>query len=252
MSGWDAARYQDHHSFVWRYGANLVELLDPRPGERILDLGCGTAQLTAEIARSGAQVTGLDQSPEMLAEARKNFPALTFVEGDAAHFTFAEPFDAIFSNAVLHWVKDAAGAARSIAHALRPGGRFVAELGGHGNIASIQAALRRVLGPSADEQSPWYYPSIGDYAALLERHGLEVRNASLFDRPTPLEGENGLEQWLLMFCRTYVYALAGPRFSDVIQQLVADLRPALYRDGAWTIDYRRLRIFAVRTGNVSD
>jgi trans-aconitate methyltransferase len=250
VSGWDAARYQDQHSFVWRYGANLLELLDPRPGERILDLGCGTGQLTAEIARSGAQVIGLDTSPEMLAEARKNFPALTLVEAGAAHFQFADPFDAIFSNAVLHWVKDAAGAARSIARALRPGGRFVAEFGGHGNIASVLAALRHILGPGADEQSPWYYPSIGEYAALLERHGLEVRHASLFDRPTPLEGENGLEQWLLMFCQSYLRP--SERAGAVVNQLVAELRPSLYRDGVWTVDYRRLRIIAVRTAKALD
>jgi trans-aconitate methyltransferase len=248
VSGWDAGRYQDHHSFVWRYGANLLELLDPRPGERILDVGCGTGQLTADIARSGAHATGLDQSPEMLAEARKNFPALTFIEADAASFQFDEPFDAVFSNAALHWVKDAEGAARSIARVLRPGGRFVAEFGGRGNIASVMAALRHVLGASAGDLSPWYYPSIGEYAALLERNGLEVRNASLFDRPTPLEGENGLAEWLRMFGQSYLRPLSGERASAVINQLVSELRPALYRDGVWTIDYRRLRVVAMRTG----
>lgn len=252
MSGWDAARYQEHHSFVWRYGAHLLELLDPRPGERILDLGCGTGQLTAEIARLGAHVIGLDKSPEMLADARKNFPALTFVEADAANFEFAEHFDAIFSNAVLHWVKDADSAVQSIARVLRPGGRFVAEFGGHGNIATIQAALRHVLGPRAGQLSPWYYPAIGEYAAVLERNGLEVRSASLFDRPTPLEGENGMEQWLRMFAQSYLRPLSGERAAAVINQLVTELRPVLYRDGVWTIDYRRIRIVAVRMNDVFD
>jgi trans-aconitate methyltransferase len=244
---WDPARYQDQHSFVWRYGASLLELLDLRPGERILDVGCGTGQLTAEIAKSGAQIVGLDNSPDMLAEARKNFPALTFVPGDAASFRFPEPFDAVFSNAVLHWVKNAEGAVQSIARALHPGGRFVAEFGGQGNIASVQAALRAVLGPRADEQSPWYYPSIGEYAPLLERHGLEVRNASLFDRPTPLEGENGLESWLRMFGQAYLRDLPPPKASEIVTDLVAHLRPRLYCDGVWSVDYRRLRIQAVKT-----
>ena len=232
---------------MWRYGANLLELLEPQPGERILDVGCGTGQLTADIARSGAQVTGLDNSADMLADARKNYPELTFVVADAAGFDFPEPFDAVFSNAALHWVKDAEGAVASIARALRPGGRFVAEFGGKGNIATVQAALRDVLGPIADEQSPWYYPSIGEYAPILERHGLEVRNASLFDRPTPLQGEDGLDHWLRMFTQTYLRQFTPERADDIVRQLVEHLRPALYRDGVWTVDYRRLRVTAVRT-----
>ena len=244
---WDAARYQDKHAFVWRYGASLLELLEPQSGERILDLGCGTGQLTAEIARSGALVTGLDSSPEMLADARKNFPELPFVLADASRFHLPQPFDAVFSNAVLHWVKNAEGAVSSIARALRSGGRFVAEFGGKGNIASVQAALRSVLGPVADEQSPWYYPSIGEYAPILERHGLEVRNATIFDRPTPLEGEDGLEHWLRMFGQTYLRQFSPERADDVVRQLVDQLRPALYRDGIWTVDYRRLRLVAIRT-----
>jgi trans-aconitate methyltransferase len=247
VSGWDAARYQDKHSFVWRYGADLLELLAPQPGERILDVGCGTGQLTAEIARSGADVVGLDSSADMLADASKNFPGLRFVLGDAAGFNFPEPFDAVFSNAVLHWVKNADGAVASITRALRPGGRFIAEFGGKGNIATVQAALRTVLGPGADEKSPWYYPSVGEYAPILERHGLEVRSASLFDRPTPLEGENGLEQWLRMFGQTYLGQFSPEEAADVIRQLVAQLRPAFYRDGVWTVDYRRLRVVAFRT-----
>jgi trans-aconitate methyltransferase len=244
---WDAARYQNQHSFVWRYGASLLELLNPAKGERILDLGCGTGQLTSDIAQSGAEVVGLDNSEDMLAEAQKNFPTLRFVLADASHFRLPDSFDAVFSNAALHWVKNAEGAVESIARALRPSGRFVAEFGGRGNIVSIQAALRAVLGPESDERSPWYYPSIGEYAPLLERHGLEVRNASLFDRPTPLEGENGMENWLRMFMQTYLREFSAERADDVVRELAEILKPARYRDGVWTVDYRRLRVVAIRT-----
>ena len=244
---WDAARYQDQHSFVWRYGAELLELLAPQPGERILDLGCGTGQLTAEIAQRGARVTGLDNSEEMLAQARRNYPELAFVSGDAASFAFPEPFDAVFSNAVLHWVKNADGAIAAIARALRPGGRFVAEFGGKGNTAAVLPALCTVLGPGAEQRLPWYYPSIGEYAPILERHGLEVRQAALFDRPTPLEGENGLEQWLRMFGQWFLGQLSPPHADAIIQELVEILRPSLYQHGIWTVDYRRLRCVAVRT-----
>jgi trans-aconitate 2-methyltransferase len=236
VSGWDPARYQDKHSFVWRFGADLLELLAPQPGERILDAGCGTGQLTAEIARRGAQVVGLDKSPDMLAEARRNFPDLRFVLGDAASFAFSEApfdqgFDAVFSNAALHWVKNAEGAVASVARALRPGGRFIAEFGGKGNIESVMAVLRRVLGPDVDQKSPWYYPTIGEYAPLLETHGLEVHQASLFDRPTPLEGENGMEQWLRMFCQNFLLTLPPEGADETLCRVVEELRPVLYRDG---------------------
>jgi trans-aconitate methyltransferase len=197
--------------------------------------------LTAEIASRGALVTGLDSSPDMLSQARSNYPDLTFIAGDATSFRVAERFDAVFSNAALHWVKNADAAAESIALALRPGGRFVAEFGGKGNIAAIMAVLRAVLGAEADERCPWYYPGIAEYSSVLERHGLEVRQAALFDRPTPLEGENAMEDWLEMFCGSF---LPGEKRREVVDRL----RPQCYRDGVWTVDYRRLRVLAVAVG----
>src|SRR5580700_8966364 len=138
---WDSSLYDDRHSFVWRAGASLVELLDPKPGERILDLGCGTGHLTAKIAEAGVEVTGLDSSTSMIAQARQNFPGLKFSLADARDFRFDRPFDAVFSNAALHWIHDAEAVVRSIAAALRPGGRFVLEMGVRGNIARIRKAI---------------------------------------------------------------------------------------------------------------
>lgn len=245
-AAWDPKRYQQQHSFVWQLGASLIELLAPRPGERILDLGCGTGQLTSEIAAAGASVVGLDKSEDMLRQARQNYPELAFVEGDAADFRFNEPFDAVFSNAALHWVRDHGAAAESITSALRPGGRFVAEFGGKGNTASIMAALSDVLGAEARERCPWTYSSIAEFAAVLEKNGLEVRQASLFDRPTRIEGEDGMENWLRMFCGSFFSGLEHSQTETKLRTLVAHLRPTQYHDGGWTIDYRRLRIFATR------
>ena len=245
MSSWNAEQYEGRHSYVWQFGGSLLELLQPRAGERILDLGCGTGQLTAEIAASGAQVVGLDSSPEMLGQARQNYPHLKFVLADATDFRFDEQFDAVFSNAALHWVKNAEASVRCIAAALRPGGRFVAEFGGKGNITEILAALRAVFGAAVEEKCPWRFRGIGEYAALLESHGLEVQQASLFDRPTPIEGERGMEDWIEMFCGSYFKQLSANEAKQKVHELVEYLRPKLYHQAVWTLDYRRLRVVAV-------
>ena len=238
---WDAKQYQARHSYVFEYGQAVVDLLAPQAGERILDLGCGSGQLTAAIAESGASVIGLDSSPEMLAEARSQNPGIEFRLGDAAAFSLETPVDAVFSNAVLHWVKNAEGAVSSVARALKPGGRFVAEFGGHRNVESIIAAVRSVLGPV---EHPWYYPAIGEYATILERHGLETRQAWLIDRPTAIEGEDGMEDWLAVFARDFVAGMEADRKQAVFRAIADRLRPTHYRDGRWTADYRRLRIVA--------
>jgi trans-aconitate methyltransferase len=232
---WDAARYQSRHSYVFAYGESLIELLEPRAGERILDLGCGSGQLTAKIAETGAEVTGIDRSEEMIAEARRNFPLLQFDVADAANFRLDAPVDAVFSNAALHWVKDADGVARSVARGLRPGGRFVLEMGGKGNTHAVMDAVRQVVGPV---ELPWYYPSVAEYASVLERHGFEVSFATLFDRPTRVEGEDGLEDWLKMFAAS----ITGT--AEARREVANRLRPKMFHDGAWTLDYRRLRIVA--------
>ncbi|HVS36404.1 MAG TPA: methyltransferase domain-containing protein [Gemmataceae bacterium] len=245
---WDAGRYDEKHGFVWQYGGSLVELLDPKPGERILDLGCGTGHLTARIAAAGAIVVGLDHSAEMLEQARSAYPQLQFIQADARDFTFAEPFDAVFSNAVLHWVRPPEAVIRRVRDALRPGGRFTAELGGRGNVRRIEAAMHaaaerlhiHLSGPQ------WYFPGVAEYASLLEAEGLEVRYATLFDRPTPLDGEKGLRDWVLMFGRATVDGIPAERREDFLTAVEDAARPDLYRDGGWFADYRRLRVNAVQ------
>jgi trans-aconitate methyltransferase len=245
---WDAGLYDDKHSFVWQYGESLVELLAPQAGERILDLGCGTGHLTNRIANSGAIVVGLDGSAEMLAQARSTYPQIKFIQADAREFTFAEPFDAIFSNAVLHWITPPEAVIARARDALRPGGRFVAEFGGQGNVQTIASAM---LVASKATSVPFsgslrYYPSIGQYTSLLEAAGLEVRFATLFDRPTPLDGANGLRNWVRMFCRETVDPLPQEHQEVFLKAVEEAGRSALFRDGGWWADYRRLRIVAVR------
>ena len=245
---WDADLYDDKHAFVWRHGESLVELLDPKPGECVLDLGCGTGHLTARIAESGAAVVGLDHSAEMLEQARAAYPRLEFVRGDARDFLFAEPFDAVFSNAVLHWIRPPEAVVHRVHDALRPGGRFVAELGGRGNVRRIETAMRtaadrlnlRLGGPL------WYFPSVAEYAALLEAAGLEVRFAVLFDRPTPLQGEAGLRDWLQMFAGGVLASVPAERREEFLRAAEAAARPELHRDSGWFADYRRLRVTAFR------
>ena len=248
---WDAALYDGKHSFVWRYGAELIELLAPQPGERILDLGCGTGHLTLRLAESGAQVVGLDRSLTMLAEARKNYPEMQLLAADATQMAFARPFDAVFSNAALHWILDAERVVECVAACLRPGGRFVLEMGGKGNLEQFRDAVHEALDAiGRPEGKLWnlkFYPTIGEYASLLERHGLAVPSARLFDRPTPLDGgESGLRTWLEMFEEVTLSRLASDERRAFVEMVEARLRPKLFRDGHWTADYVRLRLVAVR------
>jgi len=246
---WDSSLYDDRHSFVWRAGASLVEMLHPEAGERILDLGCGTGHLTAKLAESGAKVTGMDSSTSMIAQARQNFPSLKFVLADARDFRFEEPFDAVFSNAALHWIHDAEAVVRCVGSALRSGGRFVLEMGVKGNVGRIRKAIEDELAEAEHfPKCPWFYPSAGEYAGLLEKCGFEVRMAQTFDRWTKLEHpERGLREWIEMFAGAYFEGIqAGDKYR-LLHAIEERLRPELHRDGAWWADYRRLRVEAVKT-----
>lgn len=249
---WDAGLYEARHAFVWQLGKGPLELLAANAGERVLDLGCGTGQLTAEIAAAGAEVVGIDQSAEMVSRALANYPQLRFEVGDARTFEVDRLFDAVFSNAVLHWVKPAAAAVERIGQALKPGGRFVAEFGGRGNVGGICDAIAAVMssegGRRFAEVSPWYYPSIGEYAGELERRGFDVTFATLFDRPTALEGESGMREWVRMFGGVFLETVAPGEREAFVARVEQRLRPTHYRGGVWYADYRRLRVVAYKVG----
>ncbi len=249
---WNAADYDDDHAFVFEYGERLVELLDPEPGERVLDLGCGTGHLTADIADRGATAFGIDQSPEMIQEARENHPDLAFKRADARRFSTDESFDAAFSNAALHWIPEADqdDVLETVRDALVPGGRFVAEMGGAGNVERIvSATLDELRDRGYDVPNPWHFPTVGEYAPRLETHGFEVRRAVLFDRPTELEGgEAGLRNWLELFGDSLFADLSPDEREGVVTAVESRLRPEMYEEETetWTADYRRLRFVAVR------
>ncbi|EMA00690.1 Trans-aconitate methyltransferase [Haloarcula vallismortis] len=247
---WDPDDYDGGHGFVTEYGADVVELLDPQPDERVLDIGCGTGHLAAEIADCGADVVGIDAAEEMVTRAREQYPGLTFEVADAREYEPERRFDAVFSNAALHWIPDTDHDAvlSMVADALTEGGRFVAELGGAGNIARVERAVRAELADSGyDAENLWYFPSIGEYTPRLESHGLEVAAAWLFDRPTTLDGgPAGLREWVEMFGDEVLAPVDDGERGAVLDGVEERLRPALYdtETETWTVDYRRLRFVA--------
>lgn len=246
---WETNSYEENHSFVFEYGENVVDLLEPEAGERILDVGCGTGHLSAQIAEAGAEVVGLDTSEEMIRKAQQSHSDCEFVHGDARSFSFEKPFDAVFSNAALHWIPEQDAVLESVASTLAPDGRFVAELGGAGNVAAIVDAVREVAADHGYTVSnPWYFPTIGEYTTRLEAHGLETRYATLFDRPTELEnGAEGLREWLSMFGDSLLVPIPEEERSKVIATVEDRLRADHYRDGTWIADYQRLRVVAVNS-----
>ena len=246
---WNAGLYEAKHSFVWQFGRDLLEVLAPQAGERIVDVGCGTGRLTAEIASAGAEVMGIDYSPTMISRARDNYPILVFETQDACQMPYYGEFDAVFSNAALHWIQPAQEAAAAMARALKPGGRLVAELGGRGNVQvlvrSAYHALKQLGIPDPERYNPWYFPSVGEYATLLERQGLEVTLVAMFERATPLEGgAEGLKEWFAMFGARLLEGLAPAKHAEFFRLVESFAAPQLLRNGQWVADYRRLRIVA--------
>jgi len=248
---WNAELYDTKHDFVFQYGESVLELLEIKPGERILDLGCGTGHLTNKIKEHGAEVIGIDASADMIAKASELFPEVTFKVEDAADFHFDEPFDAVFSNAVLHWVHQADEAIKCVYDSLKPGGRFVAEMGGKGNNAQVMAALRQVLEKHgyADlaKIKMWYFPSLGDYTTRLENAGFRVTFAVHFDRPTLLkDGRDGVAKWLQMFGSAYFEGIDETEKEQILTEITDIVEPNYDKDGDWYIDYVRLRFVAIK------
>lgn len=245
---WDPLAYGRNGAFVHELAGGVLEWLNPQAGERILDIGCGDGQLTARVAAAGSIVTGVDASPAMAAAARSR--GIKADEASAEQLPYPDAaFDAVFSNAALHWVRDHDAMMSQVHRVLKPGGRFVAEMGGQGNIAAINVALRAVLerrGYAQSEETVNYFPTPGRYRRRLEEHGFRVERIELIPRPTPLN-EGGMAAWLRMFRRGVLDALPTDNTvrTDVIEETCALLAPALRdEDGNWVADYVRLRFIA--------
>jgi len=246
---WSAPVYAANARFVADLASPVVALLAPRPGERILDLGCGDGALTEAIAASGAAVIGVDGSADMVRAARARGVDARVMDGQllAHEAAFEGAFDAVFSNAALHWMPDADAVIAGVKRALKPGGRFVGEFGGHGNVAAIATALRAALrarGVAPAAAFRWFFPTAEAYEGLLRAHGFAVREIALFARPTKLP--TGMAGWLATFAAPFLEAVPAAAHGEVLRDVEEVLAPALCTPGGdWIADYVRLRFFAV-------
>jgi SAM-dependent methyltransferase len=243
---WSASDYARNGRFVQELAGPVFAMLAPKPGERILDLGCGDGALTAEIKAAGAEVLGVDLSDELLAVARMKGLSVRKVDGHA--LDFVSEFDAVFSNASLHWMRKPELVIAGVHRALRPRGRFVGEFGGHGNVAAIGTAMRAVGRTRNGDPvlvGPWFFPTVDEYRRLLTEGGFSVKEIVLVPRPTSLK--TGMEGWLRTFGRSFFDQFPEPERTEVVGEVVELLRPSLCdTSGAWTADHIRLRFFAER------
>jgi trans-aconitate methyltransferase len=248
---WNSRRYSQNARFVSNLGEPVVELLNPQPGERILDLACGDGALTEKIIARGAEVVGVDGSADMVAAAQKRGVDARVV--DAYQLDFTSEFDGVFSNAALHWMKrDPDAVIQGVRRALKPGGRFVAEMGGHGNVAAINVALCATLENHGVKDPaailPWYYPSPEEYRERLKSAGFETEYIELIPRPTPLP--TGMRGWLETYVSRLTQSLPKESREVFLDEVTERLRPVLC-DSAdrWTADYVRLRFRTRLPGN---
>ena len=247
---WNSNLYDKKHSYVFKYGEDLLNLLEPKPGEKILDLGCGTGHLTNLIAASGADVTGIDMSSQMIDDARKNYHNLKFLIGDATNFNFDEKFHSVFSNAVLHWIKEKEKVLKCVYNTLTPGGKFVAELGGKNNIHRVESAIRTELIKRGyirnAELNLWHYPSVGEYASLLEQTGFTVKFISYFNRDTFLNDGDSITDWIEMFGKAFFNGIETFEKSNIIASIQESLKRTNFINNRWFVDYIRLRFVAAK------
>lgn len=246
---WDAEKYTDNFAFVHKHGMGVIGLIENKGG-KVLDLGCGNGALTKVLCDKGYDVIGADASDDMLAKARKEYPELEFIKADATDFVLPEKVDTVFSNAVFHWINRELHPKMldCVYNALNNGGEFVFESGGRGNAEKIHSKLAEVFARHGYHyHTEYYFAGVGDYASLVEQAGFTVKYAELFERPTELAGENGLDEWIRMFLQIPFSVIKYRAEADeIIAEAVEELKSELYINGKWYADYMRLRMRAVK------
>lgn len=244
---WDAEGYTENFDFVHRYGEAVLDLIAEPAGSLVVDLGCGNGALSEKIKEKGYRVLGLDASSEMIETARRLHPDIVFYQADALNFQLEEKADVIFSNAVLHWIDEdkQEQLVENIASQIKDGGYFVCEFGGKGCAELVHSALERAFAKrKIHYPRVFYFPTIGEYTPILEKYKLRVEYAVLFDRPTAQKTENGLEDWIRMFDKKPFEGMEKHLQEEIIREAVDELRPVLYQNGKWIVDYVRIRIKA--------
>lgn len=246
---WNGDNYAENFSFVYRYGESLLDLIKAEKGAYVCDLGCGTGALTQKMKERGYRVIGVDASEDMLKKAKTAYPDLPFIRADALGFSLPEKADVVFSNAVFHWIeKDKQlDLLKNVAANLKRGGTLVCEFGGYGCAQSVHNALKDCFAKRGKIYvHPHYFPTIGEYAPLLERAGFRVEFAKLFDRPTKQNGAHGVADWIKMFLAAPFYGVDEREKEEIIAEAEEACRPKLYINGEWFIDYVRIYFSAVK------
>lgn len=245
---WNSDLYDDKHSFVAKYGKYLIDLADVKPGQAILDLGCGTGLLTDELSNRGAVVMGVDVSAEMIAKARSKYPHLRFQMIDATDLPFDNCFDTVFSNAVFHWIQAQEKLLRSIHGALKNDGKLVCEFGAKNNTRRVQTAFAQILQQMGHPyHSKFFYPSREEYRLLLEQAGFKVLHIIEFDRPTPLTNNKaGLRNWISQFLAEDLSDFTDSQKEYLFTEVESLCRTDLWKDDQWVVDYRRLQAVAIK------
>lgn len=249
LTNWDAALYDNNHKFVSDFGEDLVSFLNPEKDEYILDVGCGTGDLAHDISKKGAIVTGIDAAESMINAAKEKYPNIDFrVQDGGEKFPFEPQFNAVFSNAAIHWIKNQQKVVQNCYDVLLPGGRFVAELGGANNIQSIVNAVKKASNNLSIQydttEFPWVFPTKEEMTEHLINAGFKIITIEHYERPTLLVGEDGIRNWLEMFSNNMFKNLTNIEKEAIYKECERILRPKLYKENGWTADYWRLRFIA--------